>query len=364
MDLSLILSIVAIVLSIITLWLTEFRGPNISLLNIPKFEVNDETLSEQQIREYTPRWFHLKPVPFVFANYGGKAGTILDLKLNFFPHNSFKAFFDIFYASIVTYEGDLSPPITIEESDNQYLKVSPEIRSIEWKKITLAEILDPNLKVDDMVAKALEKSKEKFKGFCDFLENSQELGKVSCTITLTKGRFRTKVTEKKLFENISIANHYVKALSSLRGCLGRWENLKPTKVELLNEVKRDFEGLTRELKENLIILGRTLHEHSISETSKLRVDIWNRLQLQRIWTPYETKIRWFLIKREEGLKEDLTKLYETIVKYNSSIDELMSLGELRTQKHFQSVNAEREKLHSDVEKMWDRLSYLSRRYIS
>ena len=46
MDLSLILSMVAIVVSvsmtIITLLFTEFRGPNISLLKIPKFQVTDE----------------------------------------------------------------------------------------------------------------------------------------------------------------------------------------------------------------------------------------------------------------------------------------------------------------------------------
>ena len=79
MDLSLIPSTVAMVvsvsMSIITLLLTEFHGPNISLLNIPKLEVNDETFSTEQIQEWTPRWIETKPVPFVFANYGGKAVT-------------------------------------------------------------------------------------------------------------------------------------------------------------------------------------------------------------------------------------------------------------------------------------------------
>ena len=362
MDLALILSIVAIVvsvsMSIITLLLTEFRGPNISLLNDPEFEVNDESFAETPIQDYTPRWFHLKSVPFVFANHGGKSGTILDLKLDFVPHSSFKSFFERF--SLAFEEPGL--PVTIKEGDNQYLKASPYIRTIDWKRIALAEVLDTNLKVDDIVAKALEMSKEKFGRFCDFLDKSQELGKVSYTITLTKGRFRTKVTKEKPFENIAIENHYDGAVSSLRDCLRRWKNLTPTKAELLNEVKRDLEGLIRELKENLIILGRTVGEDILSGASKLRADVWN--QLQRIDTVHERKIRWFLINVEEGLKEDLTKLYENTMKYNRSIDELMYLGKIRTQKHFRDINAERENLCSDVEKMWNRLSHLHRRSIS
>jgi len=259
MDLSLILSVVAILVSvstsIITLLLTEFRGPNISLLNDPEFEVSDESFAKTPIRDYTPRWFHLKPISFVFANHGGKSGTIVDLKLDFIPHSSFKCFFDLFYAGMITYEGDLSPPVTIEEGDNQYLKTSPNIRTIDWKETSLAEVLDPSLKVREIVAKALERSKEKFRGFCDFLEKYQELGKVSCILTLTKGRFRTKVTKKKILENITIANRYDEAISSLRNCLCGWENLNPTKAELLSKIMRDFEQLIVELKGNLPLLG-------------------------------------------------------------------------------------------------------------
>lgn len=365
MDLSLVLSIVAIVvsvsMSIITLLLTEFRGPNISLLNAPEFDVSDEYFDETQILEYTPRWFKLKPVPFVFTNHGGKSGTIVDLKLDFVPHSSFKGFFERFYSR---FEG-LRLPVTIKEGDNQFLKISPTIYTINWKKIALAEVLDRSLKVDDIIEEVLERSKERFRRFCDFLDKSQELGKVSCTITLTKGRFRTKVTKEKLFENITIANQYDKAVSSLRDCLRRWENLRPTKAELLNEVMRGFEQLVGELKGNLLVLANPLSEYDVShkaQACKLRVDGWN--QLRHIRTLHDRKIRWFLIKSEEGLDEDLTKLYKNLVKYNSSIDELMSLGELRTPKHFRSINAERENLRSGVEEMWERLCRLHRRSIS
>lgn len=93
----------------------------------------------------------------------------------------------------------------------------------------------------------------------------------------------------------------------------------------------------------------------------MRVGSWN--QLQRIRTSYERKIRWFLIKSEEGLEEQLTKLYRNIVKYNSSIDELIVLGELRTRERFQHINLEREKLHLDMEKILESLSSLRYRFL-
>lgn len=368
MDLSLILSFLAVAISIITLWLTELRGPDISLSNTPEFKLTDEySKSEitQLIRNYTPQWLKFNPVPFAFSNYGGKAGSILDLQLVFVPNNSFRSFFDSFYAPLVRYEGDISPPVTIEEGDNQHLNASPEIRTIKWKETTLAEALNPNLKVDDIVEKALERSKEKFQSFCDFLESSRELGKVSCIATLTQGRFRTKVANKVIFKNVTVTNKYDRVISLFRNCLPKWEHLSSTKVELRNKLVRDIEGLKGELNENLSALAESLNENYISQKGaaiRLRVDKWNKLQ--HIRTQHERKIRWFLIESEEGLKEELIELYRNIAEYNSSCDELMSLGELRTTNHFEPINAEREKLQAKMKEIHGNLSQLLRHCIS
>jgi len=357
MDLAIVISVIALVvsgsISIITLLLSEFRGPNISLLNEPEFEVNDENFDETRTQDYIPYWFRLKPVSFVFANHGGKSGTILDIKIDFVPNAPFKHFFER-----LNFSFDM--PVTIKEGNNQPIKTEPSIDTVKWKEIALVKALDPNLTVDEMVTKAVERSKEEFEKFCEFLDKSEELGKVSCAVTLTKGRFRTKVKTEKLLENVTVANRYDKTISALRNCLRRWENLATNKAQLSDKVRRDSEELIRELKNGFSICSKKVDEKSISQ-SKLRRDSWKRLQQAR--PPHERRIRWFLIKGEEGLKEDLTELYEEIVKYNNIIEAALYLGDLRADKHFQEINRERERLHSNIEKMLERLSDLHERYV-
>lgn len=166
----------------------------------------------------------------------------------------------------------------------------------------------------------------------------------------------TSFVTEKLFKNKIVENRYNSAISSLRDYLHKWENLHPTETELLNEIRGCLERVIRELSSNLTILKNEVNENNIS-SSKLRVEAWR--QLNQNWSPNERKIRWFLINSVEGLSEDLIKLYNEIIGYNSLIAELLALGEFRTQNHFTRVNAERETLHSEINKRYEKLSLLS-----
>ena len=64
------------------------------------------------------------------------------------------------------------------------------------------------------------------------------------------------------------------------------------------------------------------------------------------------------MEQEKGLMQDLTELFKQFSKYNRSIDGLMYLGEQRTEKNFQKVNTEREKLIPMATEMQKRLSEL------
>ena len=365
-ELSTIISFIGILISIsissITLWLTHFRGPDITLLKIPEFKVNDENLHqniETHLRQgYIFKWVELEPSTFVFANHGGKSGTITNLDLHFVPHESFASFYESFHRdfSLGKPIDMVRPPlVTIKEGDNQYIEVKSTIYMIDWKDKALAEVLDPNLKLDDIITKALEKSKEKFEEFRNFLEKSQELGRVSCTITLTKGRLSTGIKTEKLLENEPVTINCDKAISSLRNCVHRWESLGSTKVHLLNKMKGDLQNVLRQLKASQKACADRVNEKNIGG-SKLQVEAWKRLNDVR--DSDDRKIRWFLLRSREGFEQKLTKLYERIAKYNDLIQQAILLGNLRREKDFRLINTEREGLQSEIKNIVEELSEL------
>lgn len=247
-------------------------------------------------------------------------------------------------------------PVVIKKGEVQHFKAKPSIRTIDWKKAALASILNKRKPtIEDAVSLATEKSKEDFKSFCRFLENSTEFGHFCCTITFTGGRFRTKVKEEFLFKDVKVPISFERPVF-LSNCISRWEILEPVKEQLITELTRDLKEIIKDLKEGLDVIKRPIDEQHLSQASKLRIDAWDRLR--KVTYQPERRIRLALIEQEKGLKQDLTELFKHFSKYNRSIDGLMYLGEQRTEKHFQKVNAEREKLIPMTTEMSKRLSKL------
>jgi hypothetical protein len=366
MELSIVLSIIAIIVSVvmssITLLLTEFQGPDISLVNAPKFEVNDGSTEEALMRlikqGYIPTWLESAPTPFVFANHGGKSGTILSINCEFTPTEELKPFFRKFNSNFVSL-GEQAYT-TIEKSGNKTLTLSSSFQLIDWKKKALAEVLDPSLTVDELISGALQRSKDYFKSYCDFMQKSPTLGKMNCAISFTKGRFRTRVVEESLVSNKPLHNNCEQTILNLREFLRTWEDRQPRRSDLLNEMKQDLQGISRELKDDLINLNKEVSEQNIN-TSKLRTDLWQRLC--DVSDPVENSIRWFLIKSESGFEQEMKRLYSDISRYNDLIDDALARSEFRTSKLLLALNEERSKLGSKTQIVVDKLSQLFMHYV-
>jgi hypothetical protein len=357
LDLSLVFSIVAIfvstVVSAITLWLSEFRGPKIVLLNIPQFKIGEEhacQVFEQWMQSgFVLKILELEPISFVFANHGGRSGTILHLSLDFSPNNSLESYIENWYFDFDPLQTDRpAMPITIKEGDNKCLTASMRINMVDWKRIALASVLESSLTVDQIVEKAWQQSKERFREFAEMLSKSQELGKVSCSLALTSGRFKTKIAEKVMLRDARLEINCDKACAVLMEFLERWDTLNPSKAELLNDISRDIVAIVQELKEAELFLFDRLDGGNISG-KRIKVDAWN--VLQKPFSSEDRKIRWFLIEKEKGLKEELIAFYGKIAEYNDRIDRALRLGEFRTEKHYKELNIKREKLHLAASKM-------------
>jgi len=354
MDFSILLSIiipiiVTIAINFVSWYLSFLRGPDLSLIDEPKFELTDEGFKQRGEMEYVPTRFELKPTSFVFANNGRKSGTIVDLKLQITLHESIKDFYERFTVTFGTYE-EPDLPVVIGEGDIDIIQASVDLDLINWKRRALAEVLDSNLNAKALVEKALERSKETFTKFCDFLDSTQEIGHITCTAKLSKGN---DLKEETIGE-YKIINNYDEALSSLRSCLRDWDNIGPNRNELLRELEDGLRGVLQEIRANIEVLKTIVDEATINK-SRLRFDAWKRLQK----TSYNRELRWFLMKSKEGLEESLTQLYRRITDYNSVIEHSLYLGDLRTPKEIQKINVTRIELLSSLEKIDVTMSKLS-----
>ena len=154
----------------------------------------------------------------------------------------------------------------------------------------------------------------------------------------TKGHIRTKVVTETIIKNAPLSNQNGTAQYPLREFLQMWENLAPTKLLLLNEMKQDLENIKRELEHNLLTLNVEVTGQNLGN-SRLNTDVWRQLYNEN--RPYDEKIRWFLIRSESNLEQELKELYNSIDHYDSLIDDVVARGDFRTPKNFTIANEER-----------------------
>lgn len=180
------------------------------------------------------------------------------------------------------------------------------------------------------------------------------MGEVYCTVSLTVGRFRTKVKDKKLFDRLRVTVEYEETIDLLRKRLQNWDNLRPTKGGIINELLNIPKNLIAELDTNHSILGNTIDEKNYSKL-RLRTEKWENFSRAR----YD-EIRWFLIDRKKNIRDDLERLYKRVLDYNNRIQQLSYLAESFTRTDFENLNKKRIELYKAVGEVIETLKVQTR----
>lgn len=333
------ISVLAMLLSLYNI----LKGPDISLLNEPRFKLVDSSVST----EYIPRVFGLEEVSLVFANYGRKGGSILDIKMDFQPNKEFDEFIESFWES--TYP---DVPIIIKEGENHVLKFKPSLSTIDWKKYYLNKIIEDTNKIEEAVDKSINQGKLLFEKFYSLLKKEKEIGNISCIASLTAGRLNTRIENKVLFKNFTIKNEFKELDKFFQERIDKWDSLKPVRSELINEFRSYPISLTGELKRNLQLLNEYVSEENISRMA-LHTSSWTNISRLDY-----NKVRWFLIEKEKNLKTNISHVYKQIIDYNVIVQEALSLGEFRTQSHIEKINEKRTLLLGIVSNLVSRMDKL------
>jgi hypothetical protein len=347
---SIIIPIISLVTSVVTLLLTQFNGPDITLLNQPTFQISDKQFAQSN-PDYTPIHFRSDPVTMIFSNYGGKAGTILDLQLEFHPDKALAEFVDKRYQR--HQQQLIDEPLILPDGENEPIEFNTSLRMIDWKKAALVDVLNPTMRISQILEQASEVGQSKYLQFCDVLEKANSLGTVACQVTLTKGRFRTRVVQEHLFENVEVENRLETLVPALRKFVNKWDSLYYTDSQLTHDLRRGVGDVVRENQTNLPILKKLVTEETLNN-SQLRTDAWKNLTNPNL-SVNDRILRWFLIDSEPKLREQVSTLYHDIEEYNSQINIMLTLGEFRQDSHYENINARRTELIRQIKSVSERL---------
>lgn len=124
-------------------------------------------------------------------------------------------------------------------------------------------MLQSCVNVGEAVDKAVAEGKDKFERLLSFLSENEELGEVSCTVSLTIGRLWPKVKDKRFFQKIKVINEYDETIAILRKRLQNWDQLDPTRAQLISSFLDVPRNLMSELKTNLQVLENAVDEKTL-----------------------------------------------------------------------------------------------------
>jgi hypothetical protein len=173
----------------------------------------------------------------------------------------------------------------------------------------------------------------------------------------TKGRFNTNVTAKSLSQ-VTVENT-PEVASEFTKLLAGWDRLVPTATLILNEMKADIERLSGELKSDLLILSVEITKQNLSQ--RLNSNVLQQIRSDN--RPYAEKIRWFVIRCEKGLEQELIDIYQNIDAYNNLLDDVNARGDFKTEKDLTKINDARIELKANMQTIVDQLSATYRKLI-
>ncbi|MHA1280766.1 MAG: hypothetical protein ACTSQ8_26765 [Candidatus Helarchaeota archaeon] len=312
-DLSIIFTALALVISLVTLWFSHLKGPDIELCNIPSvMELQDWSVHDRNVHlssNEIPYYLSLKPVKLVFVNNGSRAGVIIDIEGKFKPSMSFKQFYQSQYGS-AEYNNQVLP-VSIKEGDTCVIEFSFGLRVFNWKRdFRYKEIKDvSNLR--EAFRKSIELDRTRFEKFVNFLRSEEPLGNLYIYMTYSGRKWlKTRIITREI-ANVEVKNNLKIALEGYEKLLENWDNLSAVN-ELLRKVPDIPDKLIEILRNNFNKLKKEVKVGSFFYLKDLS-EYWRNLNQET------NVIGRIIFEREKELMDEFEELSRQIKIYNSKL---------------------------------------------
>lgn len=242
------LALLALTISVLSLWYSSLKGPDIVLCEKPCFVL--EEIPREAFDHYVPHTLSSE-TRLLLVNNGTVSG-VLKLNISFEPTIELKPFFDKATFSFtvgVDHHDRTMPPISISEKESCMITVRLSVEFVNWKKyfahdpVTKDEIHNSLRKVDW-------ENKQRFDDFVAVLKPGMDIGKVDIRSNQTARTGlsgKIKMVQRSLADDLSIGVVTEDLTRNFRLSGTKWDTIDPNAI--LEELHAIHDHFDRELRE-------------------------------------------------------------------------------------------------------------------
>jgi len=361
-----VISVVAIVISFLTLWFTHLRGMRISVH--PEYELPE--LSANKFKNDIPISLPVK-VNLSVLNSGNRAGIVKDFDLKFIPESNFERFYrDIGgkFFSIKAAETDQSvSTISIKDQDTKLVTFDGFI-NLDWRiqiRDPLRTIIIESDNLKTLLEEMLKYKKDLLEEFITFLKGNEKLGDLIISYSYTTERIRRKHIvlpsqfiefKKETPEPLEVKHSYKKAIELYEKSLENYQ-LSSHPAEIINKILRRINSLEKIFDECLEFLKKPREE------ANLRIPLNNILWMNEILNKEDNEIELLTKCRnyKKTIEDDVKPLLDKLLIDDRKVGEAyVAPTEEIKQRSFEEIKRDRVKLREKLEDVSPKLEEIKK----
>jgi hypothetical protein len=341
---NIIFTTLALVISLITLWFTHLKGPDIELCRQPEIVIKDWTEDQLQhllLENYMPNYLDIESIQLVFVNNGSRAGAITDVRINFEPSKEFKEIYRENYISLENtpnFKNIL--PVSIPEGGNHVIKLTGSIRTIFWDYEFEYEKVKDLSNFRRAFSQSVELNRKYLEQFIKLLKSNSSLGVLSVDITYLARRWlKTKINTRTIVE-LEIKCNNKKTIEGFSRLAENW-NIELVINKMLISLPSNLNSLISKMNEYCDRL-----ESQIRPTNAQNLDDFKRY----VQSLYRSNIsQRIILESEPELMAKLKELSNQITLFNYKASLVQSLQGEADDKLIKDINEERSRTRTMAE---------------
>lgn len=230
--LSNLVNLIAIGISLITLWLTHLRGARISLINKNlKIKLND--LSDERFKPgYIPFYLPIKDLNLFFINSGNRAGIVMGVQAKICLEDYAKTWLEPF-ETIIKYgkESESEQALIIPDRSGGHVALKQlgfNIKGITKEKFEKFDEIEESDNLIEIINAIYHKQQNNLEQFIELILRKKIFSELRISYKYTCERYWESecIQEKQLI--LQIENQYETTIEKYQKILNEWDSFPPT----------------------------------------------------------------------------------------------------------------------------------------